>query len=100
MTTQTDLFGDPAGPAQGSLFGEGKMEVPQVSYLPDPADIRRKLTRALAEARAADTMPWDVREARVWRIVFPNMANWLPEDEANRLRGEFAAEMERLTRPA
>lgn len=98
MTTEIDLFGHPSGPAQGSLFGEGRMEPPAVSYLPDPEDIRRKLNKALAQARAADTMPWPEREARVWRIVFPNMANWLPEEEANQLRLAFAGEMERLGR--
>ena len=96
MTSRTDLFGHPAEPAQGSLFGEGRMEVPTVSCLPDPADIRRRLNTALAQARAAETMPWPAREARVWQIVFPNMANWLPEEEANQLRLEFAREMARL----
>lgn len=42
-------------------------------------------------------MPWREREARMWRTVFPNMANWLPDEEACRLRAAFAREMERLT---
>ena len=41
-------------------------------------------------------MPWDSRKAGMWQIVFPQMANWLPEDEANQLRFEFAQELERL----
>ena len=32
----------------------------------------------------------------MWRTVFPNMANWLPADEADRMRAEFAREMARL----
>lgn len=32
----------------------------------------------------------------MWQTVFPQMANWLPEDEANQLRSEFAQEIERL----
>jgi hypothetical protein len=32
----------------------------------------------------------------MWQTVFPNMAKWLPEDEAEQLRFEFAREMERL----
>jgi hypothetical protein len=32
----------------------------------------------------------------MWQIVFPNMANWLPADEAAQLRFEFAREMDRL----
>jgi hypothetical protein len=45
-------------------------------------------------------MPWPERDARMWQTVFPNMANWLPADEAEQLRLEFAQEMERLKKPA
>jgi hypothetical protein len=45
-------------------------------------------------------MPWPERDARMWQIVFPNMANWLPDDEAEQLRLEFAREMERLKQAA
>lgn len=30
------------------------------------------------------------------RTIFPQMTNWLPDDEAEQLRLEFAAELERL----
>jgi hypothetical protein len=97
MADQPDLFGN--GPAQGSLFDEGedRLQAPTQSYLPDPETIRRRL---LATARDAERMPWSERDARMWRIVFPNMANWLPDDEAEQLRFEFAREMERLNRAA
>jgi hypothetical protein len=36
----------------------------------------------------------------MWQIVFPNMANWLPEAEAEQLRFEFAREIERLRQAA
>lgn len=95
----TDLFGN--GPAQGSLFGDASDRIPDSpsdarSYLPDPTDIRRRLHDLLATARAAQRMPWDARKASLWQIVFPQMANWLPEEEANQLRFEFAQEIERL----
>jgi hypothetical protein len=45
-------------------------------------------------------MPWPERDTRMWQIVFPNMANWLPDDEAEQLRLDFAREMERLNRAA
>jgi hypothetical protein len=45
-------------------------------------------------------MPWPERDARMWQTVFPNMANWLPHDEAEQLRAAFAREMERLRRAA
>jgi hypothetical protein len=32
----------------------------------------------------------------MWQTVFPQMADWLPDDEANQLRFEFMQEIERL----
>jgi hypothetical protein len=96
----TDLFGH--RPAQGSLFGPGqdRMNPPVERFLPDPEKVRQRLNLLLAKARSAATMPWSERDARMWQIVFPNMAKWLPEDEAEQLRFEFAQEMERLKRAA
>jgi hypothetical protein len=100
MAEQPDLFGNRA--AQGSLFGDGddRLQAPRQSYLPDPEKIRRRLHSLLDTARSADRMPWLERDARMWQIVFPNMANWLPDDEAEQLRFEFARELERLRRAA
>ena len=94
-----DLFGHT--PAQASLFGEAPDRIPDspsatVSYLPDPAVIRQRLHAVLTTARQADHMPWEPRKARMWRTVFPQMANWLPEEERDQLRFEFARELERL----
>jgi hypothetical protein len=93
-----DLFGDVPGPAQQSFFGEGegKLQAPLRSYLPDPAKVRAELRALLETARTATEMPWSERDAGYWQLVFPNMANWLPEEEARQLRFEFAREMERL----
>lgn len=84
--------------SQGSLFGAGedRMQAQRPSTTPDPAVIRKRLTDLLDKARAASTMPWSERDARMWQTVFPNMANWLPDDEADRLRAAFAQEMARL----
>jgi hypothetical protein len=100
MPDDTNLFG--YTPAQGSLFGEGetRMQPPARSYLPDPGKVRQRMLAVLERARAAKTMPWSEKDARMWQTVFPNMANWLPADEADRLRLEFAREMERLSRAA
>jgi hypothetical protein len=52
--------------------------------------------RRRATARAASVMPWPERDARMWQVVFPQMADWLPDDEATQLRFEFMQEIERL----
>lgn len=94
----TDLFGN----GQQSLFGDTDDRMPNPkaqSYTPDPEDIRQRLHGLLDTARTASRMPWSDRDTRMWQVVFPQMANWLPEDEANQLRFEFAQELERL-RPA
>jgi len=94
MATQDDLFG--GGSAQGNLFGDGRMETPEASHLPKPEDIRRRLHRLLAKARDAKALPWNERDARMYQTIFPQMANWLPQEEADQLRFAFAQELERL----
>lgn len=100
MTDETDLFGKSL--AQGSLFGPGedRLQAPRQSSVPDPETVRIRLNSLLEKARSAERMPWSERDARMWQTVFPNMANWLPEDEADQLRFEFAQEMERLSKAA
>jgi hypothetical protein len=58
--------------------------------------VRQKLYKLLSELRAEQTMPWTVEDVRHYRTVFPQMTNWLPDDEAARLRSEFEAELARL----
>jgi hypothetical protein len=77
---QLDMFGAP--PAQ--------------SYDPDPACVRAELNDILAQARAAKTLPWPRSRAALYRTIFPQMANWLPDKEAKRLRQEFEKELDRL----
>jgi hypothetical protein len=77
---QRDLFGADAAPA----------------YRPDPAKVRARLHKILAEARAADTIPWGPGRLSLYRTIVPQMASFLPEDEGAQLRFEFEAELERL----
>jgi len=86
---QPDLFLSDAEPG---LFEER----PERKYHADPDKVRAELNKLLAEARAAQAMPWDARTLKLHQTVFPQMTNWLPEDEAAQLRFEFEAELERL----
>jgi len=88
-------------PRQGDLFGneqpdpsDDEFETPV--YHADPDKVREELNRILAEARTARTMPWDARQAALYRLIFPQMANCLPDDEAAQLRFEFESELARL----
>jgi len=65
-----------------------------------PHTIRLHLVELLETARNAKTMPWPERDARMWQIAFPQMANWQPPDVADQLRFAFAQEMQRLARAA
>lgn len=59
---QPDLFGAEAVPA----------------YRPDPDKVRRRLEKILAEARAAQKLPWESTTVSLYRTIFPQMTNWLP----------------------
>jgi hypothetical protein len=87
---QRDLFQDEE---QTDLFGE---DAPTPVYRADPDTVRQELYKLLAEARAAHTLPWDAKRTKVYRTIFPQMTNWLPEEEGAQLRFEFEAELARL----
>ena len=89
---EPDLFSDTD--QQGDLFGPA--EPSQPAWTPDPDKVRRRLERILAEARAADKMPWDWSEQSLYRTIFPQMAGLLPEDEAAQYCFRFEQEWERL----
>lgn len=90
MGDQSDFF----GPAQLGLALEDTR--PDPTYV-DPQSVREELLGILATARAAiDAAPWDRRTHRYHQVVFPQMTNWLPDDEAAQLRFEFAQELERI----
>jgi len=62
-------------------------------------DVRLKLNAILATAKAArDRAPWDRETHRHHQAVFPQLAEWLPPDEAEFLRRQFVLELERIER--
>jgi hypothetical protein len=82
--------------AQGSLFGDGGMAPPARTSAPDPQAIRGRLGRLLETLRNSESMPLSDKDVRMWQTVVPNMTRWLPDDEADEIRSEFAYEMDRL----
>jgi hypothetical protein len=91
---QGDLF---QGDEQPELFDD---ESNTPTWYPDPDEVREELTRILAEARAAETMPWDTQRVSLYRTIFPQMTQCLPAEEAAQLCFDFDAEMERLGKAA
>ncbi len=69
---------------------------PERLYSADPERVRAKLHLILSEARAASSMPWERPKLALYRTIFPQMTNWLPEDEARQLCFDFEAELARL----
>ena len=78
---QTDLFGD---------------DTPTPEYRAVPDKVRAELHKILAEARAARKLPWEPKTVLLYRTIFPQMTNWLPDEEGAQLRFEFEAEIKRL----
>ena len=66
---------------------------------PDPNYIRKSLNRLLRLAREAEIMPWSEDEAESWEKLFPELAGWLPADEAEKMTAEFSVELARLRKP-
>ena len=95
MTEKTaDLFGFTE--TQGDLFANETARNPGVVPV-DPNDVRKRLHKMLEEARAAQAgSPWNDRTTRLYQLVFPQMTNWLPTEEAEQLRFEFSRELHRL----
>jgi hypothetical protein len=88
-TRQGDLFS-----ADGPDPSGDDHETP--TFYPDPDEVREELQKILAEMRAADMMPWDDSRKALYRTIFPQMTNCLPDDEGAQLRFEFDTEIARL----
>ena len=80
QTEQGELFNAPASPV----------------YRPNLDKVRARLEKLLAEVSAAETMPWELSQLSLYRLIYPQMTLWLPEDEGVQYRLAFDAEMARL----
>ena len=88
---QARLFDD-----QPDMFGSEPLPV----YRPDPDKVRRRLYNILAELRVPDAAPPKPTRLSLYQTIFPQMASFLPPDEGDQLRFEFAQEMQRLAKAA
>lgn len=88
--TQQDLFGTDSQP---ELFDA---DAAPPAYRPNLDEVRARLHKILAEARAADNIPWDPDRVLLYRTIFPHMTGWLPEEEGAQLRFQFDTELARL----
>jgi hypothetical protein len=86
---QGDLFGSDAPDPSDENF-----ETP--TWYPDPDEVRTELNRILDEMRAAQSVPSDAARTAVYRTIFPQMSQCLPEDEGAQLRFQFEEELARL----
>jgi hypothetical protein len=87
---QSDLF---QTDEQSDLFGE---DTATPEYRADPDSVRAELYKILAEVRAAQKLPWEPKTVLLYRTIFPQMTNWLPDEEGAQLRFEFETEIKRL----
>ena len=70
---------------------------PNAVYSPNLAEIREDLDSILEMAKSAiDHAPWDARMMRYNKIIFLQMAKWLPDNEAEQYCFAFLAEYERI----
>jgi hypothetical protein len=61
-----------------------------VRTVPTTEEVRGRLTAVMETLRATTACPWSDRELARWRLVVPQMADWLPEDEREATCAEFA----------
>ena len=87
---QPDLF---QTDEHSDLFGE---DTPTPEYRADPDAVRAELYKILEEPPAAEKLPWEPKTVLLYRTIFPQMTNWLPDDEGAQLRFEFEMEIKRL----
>jgi hypothetical protein len=88
-SSQSDLFEEDPQP---DLFGGETAPV----YRPNLDKVRLRLQKILAEARAAQAMPWEPTQLSLYRTIFPQMTNFLPDEEGAQLRFSFDEEIRRF----
>ena len=86
---QGDLFGHDE---QDDLLGDQLTPV----YHADPDQVRADCTRFSRRHGPRGRCRGSRRACSLYRTIFPQMTNWLPEEEGAQLRFEFETELTRL----
>jgi hypothetical protein len=73
--------------SQLELFAEPHVAI---STVPTVEAIRARLHGILGTLRSATEAPWSAKEMARWRLMVPQMADWLPIEERDAVRTEFA----------
>jgi hypothetical protein len=89
---EPDFTDDEPTEAQADLFGPAEALV----YRPDPDKVRSRLNKILQEMRAANEGAIEPSTVSLYRTIFPQMTNWLPDEEGAQLRFQFEEELARL----
>jgi len=85
--TQLDLFAASPTPSAGPT-------------VPTMAFVRARLNAILNPLRAASTPIWSARELAKFKVIVPQMAGWLPPEERDAVRQEFAGLVAALASPS
>ncbi|MHB8528194.1 MAG: hypothetical protein ACYC8V_01620 [Caulobacteraceae bacterium] len=75
--------------AQLDLFPQAAPAAP--STVPTVESVRARIDGVMGALRSSDARPWSAKEAAMWKLVVPRMANWLPAEEREAVRAEFWA---------
>lgn len=57
--------------------------------MPTAETVRPRLVAVLRQLTDGSAVQWSEAERRRWIVVFPQMCEWLPEDERTTMRAQF-----------
>lgn len=72
--------------SQLEMFAPPARKTPE---MPTPESVRPRLEAVLQQLRNGSAADWSLAEQRRWPVVFPQMCEWLPEEERALKREEF-----------
>lgn len=71
---------------------------PRKIVMPTAETVRPRLEAILEQVKGGQAVKWSDAERRRWGVVFPQMCEWLPEEERELKRAEFRHLFDQLGR--